>query len=96
MKSLRIAHVPFLPAIAVALWLGAVLASGLAVTPAGAQNYPERQGMSAEQACSNDAYRLCERFIPDRGKVGACLRRNKRALSSECRVFFGGRKLRRR
>ena len=74
---------------------GLLLALGLA-TPAAAQNSPERQGMSADQACSNDAYRLCERFIPDRTTTGACLRRNKRALSPECRVFFSGRKALRR
>ena len=98
MKSIRIAKGPFIaPAIAVALSLCAVLASGIASTPAAAQNSPERQGMSADQACSNDAYRLCERFIPDRTTTGACLRRNKRALSPECRVFFSGKKpLRRR
>ena len=92
MKSVRMAYLPFLPAIVVAC---AVLACGIPSTPAAAQNYPERQGMSAEQACSNDAYRLCQQFIPDRARTGACLRRNKRALSPDCRVFFGGRKLRR-
>lgn len=96
MTSVRIARIPFLAAVAVALALGAALACGIGSTPAAAQgNYPDRQGMSAEQACANDAYRLCEAFIPDRGKVGACLRRNKRALSPDCATFFGGRKLRR-
>jgi hypothetical protein len=53
------------------------------------------QSMTGDQACSNDAYRLCERFIPDRGKTGSCLQRNKRLLSPECRVLFSGHKLRR-
>lgn len=85
------------------VWAGrtTLAAAGLFValalaTPAAAQNSPERQGMSADQACQNDAYRLCEKFIPDRTTTGACLRRNKRALSPECSVFFSGRKTLRR
>jgi hypothetical protein len=62
----------------------------VATTPAVAQ------GINAEQACSNDAYRLCERFIPDRDKTGACLRKNKRLLSPDCRIIFSGGKSRRR
>ena len=92
MKSFRIAAIRFLPALAI----GAALACGLAASPAAAQNYPDRPGMTAEQACQGDAFRLCERFVPDRNTTGACLRRNKRALSPECRVFFSGRKALRR
>jgi hypothetical protein len=68
--------------------LAAALLLGLALAPAAAQ-----QGtMSPEQACSGDAFRLCNDFIPDRAKVGACLRRNARSLSSDCRGFvLGGR-----
>jgi hypothetical protein len=77
------------------LALGLLLVFGV-ITPAAAQNYPERHGANAEQACQNDAYRFCERYIPDRKTTGACLRRNKRLLSPECAAFFGGRKLRRR
>ncbi len=82
-----------LSAVAAALALG--LLGGIVATPAAAQA-PDRSGMTAERACQNDAYRFCERFIPDRNTTGACLRRNKRLLSPECRAFFGGRKLRRR
>lgn len=95
MKRFHTADFTSLSITAAALGLG-LLAGSIATTPAAAQNYPERQGMSSEQACQNDAYRFCERFIPDRATTGACLRRNKRLLSPECRVFFGGRKLRRR
>lgn len=50
------------------------------------------QGMTPEQACTNDAFRLCNDAIPDRAKVGACLRRNARSLSADCRTFVvGGR-----
>ena len=63
-------------------------------TPASAQ-----QGtINPEQACRDDAFRLCNNFIPDRDKVGACLRRNARGLSRDCRtvVFGGGRGTRHR
>ncbi len=43
-----------------------------------------------EQACRDDAFRLCNDFIPDRDKVGACLRKNARGLSHDCHsVIFG-------
>ena len=65
------------------LWLGIALTFGASV-PATAQIDPV-------QACQGDAFRLCNDFIPDRAKVGACLRRNGRSLSKDCRtVVFGG------
>ena len=58
----------------------------LAVAPAAAQ-----QGtINPEQACRDDAFRLCGNFIPDRDKVGACLRSKVRALSRDCRTVIGG------
>ena len=57
----------------------------LSVAPAAAQ-----QGtINPEQACRDDAFRLCNEFIPDRDKVGACLRRKARALSRDCRTVMG-------
>ena len=57
----------------------------LAPAPAAAQ-----QGtINPEQACRDDAFRLCNEFIPDRDKVGACLRRKARALSRDCRTVIG-------
>ena len=49
--------------------------------------------INPEQACKDDAFRLCNDLIPDRAKVGACLRRNARSLSRDCHtvVFSGGR-----
>ena len=44
---------------------------------------------NAEQACTPDAMRLCSEFIPDVNKITACLRKNRRTLSSECRKVFG-------
>ena len=61
------------------LMIGLVLTS---VAPA--------QEMTPEQACSGDAQSLCGEFIPDRAKVGACLRRNARKISAACRTFVVG------
>jgi hypothetical protein len=55
----------------------------MAFTPAAAQ-------MSPEEACKDDAFRLCGNFIPDRDKVGACLRQKSRSLSPACRTFVVG------
>ncbi len=66
---------------AAGLWLGLALTA-----PAQAQ-----QGtINPEQACKDDAFRLCNNFIPDRDKVGACLRRNARSLSRDCRTVIAG------
>jgi hypothetical protein len=37
-----------------------------------------------QQACTPDAMRLCQQFIPDRAKVTACMMRSRRQLSQEC------------
>ncbi len=53
--------------------------------------------INPEQACKDDAFRLCNDYIPDREKVGACLRHNARSLSRDCRtVVLGGAGERRR
>jgi hypothetical protein len=73
---------------------GATIAAGLllglawlAPAPAAAQG-----AINPEQACKDDAFRLCNDFIPDRDKVGACLRKKARSLSPDCRtVVTGGR-----
>jgi len=58
----------------------------LAPIPAAAQ-----QGtINPEQACRDDAFRLCGNFIPDRDKVGACLRAHARALSRDCHTVIYG------
>jgi hypothetical protein len=74
------------------------LAAGIALLGLAAMATPAAaQSNEGEMACQNDAYRLCDRFIPDRGKVAACLRKNKLRLSPDCRRMFSGRKsLRRR
>jgi len=85
MTSLGLNRLAGLPLAAAGLLLGLAL-TALAPAPAAAQ-----QGtMSAEEACKPDAFRLCNDAIPDREKVGACLRRNARALSPACRTFVAG------
>ncbi len=67
---------------AAGLWLG------LAVT---ASAQAPASTINPEQACKDDAFRFCNNEIPDRDRVGACLRRNARSLSRDCRtVVMGG------
>jgi hypothetical protein len=64
---------------------GLLLGLALTCIPAAAQ-----QGtINPEQACRDDAFRLCNNYIPDRDKVGACLRSKVRALSRDCRTVMG-------
>jgi hypothetical protein len=43
------------------------------------------QPMNAEEACTPDVMRLCGEYIPDRGRIVACLKRKRLALSPGCR-----------
>ena len=49
------------------------------------------QGTMAQQnACRPDVFRLCGSFIPDVGRIVACLRGNEARLSEAChQVMFG-------
>jgi hypothetical protein len=53
---------------------------------------PARAQRDAQSACSGDAQRLCNAFIPDRRRVASCLARNRAQLSPACRAFFTKRK----
>ena len=44
---------------------------------------PEQQ-----QACTDDAMRLCGNFVPDVDQITACMIRNKAQLSQGCAVYF--------
>src|SRR5450756_2455399 len=57
--------------------------SVLAMPTAGRAYTPEEQ-----QACSDDAFRLCSAEIPDVDRVTVCMVRNKSQLSPGCRAFF--------
>ena len=87
MTSLGLNRLAPKPLASAGLLLGLALMT-LAPAPVAAQ------GMTPEQACQGDAFRLCNNDIPDRAKVGACLRRNARSLSADCRTFVvgGGRR----
>lgn len=65
----------------------ALLASAFAlvicVGAAPSQAAPSQQ---EQNACFNDAQRLCPEAIPDRQKVAACLSRNRSRLSRPCRT----------
>jgi hypothetical protein len=66
--------------------LGLMLATALSVSmwPAASRAYtPEEQ-----QACSDDAFRLCNADIPDVDRVTACMVRNKSQLTPGCRAHF--------
>jgi hypothetical protein len=39
-------------------------------------------------ACTPDAFRLCQNAIPDAGRVASCLAQNKRNLSPACKIVF--------
>ena len=52
--------------------------------PGAGQAYTPEQ----EQACTNDAFRLCSAEIPDVDRVTACMIRNKSQLTPGCRAFF--------
>ena len=65
---------------------GLVLATALPVLiwPAASQAYtPEQQ-----QACTDDAFRLCSSDIPDVDRVTACMIGKKEQLSPGCKVYF--------
>ncbi len=65
---------------------GLMLATALAfvMLPGAGHAYTPEQ----EQACTNDAFRLCSAEIPDVDRVKACMARNKSQLSPGCRAQF--------
>jgi len=56
----------------------------LLVWPAASWAYTAEQ----QQACSDDAFRLCSAEIPDVDRVTACMVRQQAELSPGCRVYF--------
>ena len=65
-----------------ALLLAAALMAVL--LPTASEAYTQEQ----QQACSDDAFRLCGPAIPDVDRVTACMVSKKEQLSPGCRVFF--------
>ncbi len=71
--------------------LSTLTAAGLWLGLAGVASAQAPQStINPEQACKDDAFKFCNNDIPDRAKVGACLRRNLRGLSKDCRTVMGG------
>jgi hypothetical protein len=46
------------------------------------------QSNEDQQACMDDAFRVCGAFIPDRGRVTTCMVQNKSQLSAACQVVM--------
>ena len=42
------------------------------------------QTAEAQRACTDDAFRLCGAFIPDRDRVTACMIQNRNRVSAPC------------
>jgi hypothetical protein len=66
--------------------LGLMLATALsfAMLPTAGHAYtPEEQ-----QACTDDAFRVCGTEIPDVDRVTACMVRNRSLLSPGCKIYF--------
>ena len=63
-----------------------ILLGGLGVASA------QEVSQDVQQACTPDAMRLCQQFIPDRAKITACMMHNRRQLSEAClTAMHGGR-----
>ena len=62
-----------------------VVAFAFAVVSLPAQAQPT---FEQRQACERDAFRLCERAIPDENRVRQCLVANMRRLNPVCRSAF--------
>ena len=62
--------------------LAAALAVGTLSTAALAQTAEE------QQACMDDAFRVCSATIPDRARTTACMVQNKSQLSKACQMVM--------
>ena len=62
-----------------------VAAAALSLLSAGAAI---AQSSEDQQACMNDAFRVCSATIPDRNKTIACMVQNKAKLSAACQVVM--------
>jgi len=46
------------------------------------------QSSEEQQACMNDAFRVCSATIPDRARTTACMVQNKSQLSAACQMVM--------
>ncbi|MBJ7405020.1 MAG: hypothetical protein JHD07_17630 [Bradyrhizobium sp.] len=63
---------------------GLSLALAVLVLPRAGFAYTQEE----QQACSPDAMRLCNEFIPNVDAITACMIKKKAQLSPQCAVFF--------
>ncbi len=69
---------------------------GLALTFASSPALAQQWNPEQRAACEPDAMRLCQQYVPDVGRVRACMLHYRRYLSPRCRaVIEGGRRGRR-
>ena len=86
MKQFR-THLPSsLPLAAGAVLFGLMLG----VTSASASE------QDAQAACTSDVMRFCQEFIPDHGRIAACLGKHHRALAPACRSVMAHSKKKQR
>lgn len=43
-----------------------------------------------EAACMNDAMTYCSAYVPDEGRIAACLQQNRARISPACQAAIGG------
>ena len=68
---------------------------GLALTFASSPALAQQWSPEQRAACEPDAMRLCQQYVPDVGRVRACMLHYRRYLSPRCRaVIEGGRRRR--
>lgn len=79
MPPMKLAIAGLLTGLSLAVW----------TTPATAQRGDDMRG-GGQNPCMGDAQKLCNEFIPDRGKVASCLFKNKPRLTPACRAELGG------
>ncbi len=70
-----------------ALALAAILGPMVPMT-ASAEITTDTVRQRAEQACYDDATKLCNDAIPDEAKITACMKVNRSRLSAGCRKIF--------
>lgn len=61
-------------------------AVAVAVWPVASHAFTEED---QRRLCTGDVFKLCASEIPDRGRIIACMQRQKASLSDGCRSVFG-------
>lgn len=62
------------------------LAFAVAMLPTSSRAFTQED---QQRLCTGDVLRLCSSEIPDRGRIIACMLRQKASLSTGCRSVFG-------